>query len=230
MSNYMQDQNVEPRTRRVKAKGKGQGSHGGQGLLAWMNFVKNEESGTSGFPVRVHGLRYTVSATVTALGYGFFDVSVDITGAGDLHLTQKGLSSALAKDFLADFNRQWRHIIDPDEEVQEIEYVEERQRRKLEYNWVPSVATSSWNDVTPQCSQYHLANYHAPINQCVYEPEEEEDEYEENNQVESWNDCGVYIPYYENSCTQQQQQSASRLGALLPWLVGAAIAAIILFF
>lgn len=226
MSNYIQDQNVEPRTRRVKAKGKGQGSHGGQGLLAWMNFVKNEESGTSGFPVRVNGLRYTVSATVTALGYGLFDVSVSITGAGDLHLTQKGLSSALAKDFLADFNRQWRHIIDPDEKIQEIEYIEERQRKKLEYNWVPSVAATSWSDTQPQQPQYPVTQYYAP--QCVYEPDEEEDEYEEDDQPECWNDYGVYVPYYENSCTQQQNES--RWGAILPWLVVAAIAALILFF
>ena len=200
-----------PRTRRVKAKGEGQGAHGGQGLHAWLNFVKEGKSGASGFPVRIKGLRYVVSATVTVNG-DVFDVSVDISGAGDLHLSQPGLSAALAKDFLADFNRRWRHIIDPSEPIQEIEYVEDRPRRTLDYTWAPP-------NYTPVIATPQPVDPYDPEPVETYEPEPVESQ------------CYVAQPEviaYKDPCAAPQEK-VPYVGLIL-CLVGIAIGIFAFFF
>ena len=195
------DQNSEPRTRKIKGKGKGRGGHGGDGLLAWMSFVDNGVSGTSGFPARVKGLRYTISATVTAKGCDMFDVSLDITGAGTMHYAQENLTSALAKDMLGDFNRRWRHTIDPiDEDVQEIEYVEERPKRKLDYNWIPPTSSSGWN-ATQKPAKTPASTYMVPARASSHKPEEEyEDECYED---ECYEDECDEDECYEDECGEE---------------------------
>ncbi len=212
-----QDQTQE---RVVKAKGRGQGSHGGQGLLAWLSFVKERRSGTSGFPVKIKGLRYNVSASVTAHENGTFDVSVSISGAGEMCQTYRGLSSELARDCLCDFNRRWRHLIDPNEEVEAIEYVTKRQKRKLEYTWIPP--TSSW--ATPTQEQAQPTYYMTRVNRVVYEPEIEEEA--EDNCVE----YAEFTPYSEvQTYTDTSVSQHGDSPVLIFWIIVAVVIYIFLF-